>query len=69
MVRSIDYHTIKISKYFDNQLQPHVKEHSSYAKESAVFIRKSTAWKNFQQHPCNHQCTFSLYKYSKQVGN
>ena len=32
VVSSIDYHTAKISKYIDNQSQPHVKELKSYVK-------------------------------------
>ena len=40
VVSSIDCHTIKISKYIDNQLQPHVKELKSYVKDSTDFIRK-----------------------------
>ena len=39
VVSSIDCHTTKISKYIDNQLQPHVKELKSYVKDSD-FIRK-----------------------------
>ena len=40
VVSSIDCHTTKISKYIDNQLQPHVKELKSYVKDSTDFIRK-----------------------------
>ena len=40
VVGSIDCHTTKISKYVDNQLQPHVKELKSYFKDSTDFIRK-----------------------------
>ena len=40
VVRSIDCHTTKISKYIDNQLQPHVKELKSYVKDSTDFIWK-----------------------------
>ena len=40
MVSSINYHATKISKYIDNQLQPHVKELMSYVKDSTDFIRK-----------------------------
>ena len=40
VVSSIDCHTAKISKYIDNQLQPHVKELKSYVKDSTAFIRK-----------------------------
>ena len=40
MVSSINCHATKISKYIDNQLQPHVKELKSYVKDSTDFIRK-----------------------------
>ena len=40
VVSSIDCHTTKISKYIDNQLQPHVKELKSFVKDSTDFIRK-----------------------------
>ena len=40
VVSSIDYHATKISKYIDNQLQPHVKELKSCVKDSTDFIRK-----------------------------
>ena len=40
VVNSIDCHTTNISKYIDNQLQPHVKELKSYVKDSTDFIRK-----------------------------
>ena len=40
MVSSIDCHTAKISKYIDNQLQPHLKELKSYVKDSTDFIQK-----------------------------
>ena len=40
VVSSIDCHTTKISKYIDNQLQPHVKELKSYVKDSTDFMRK-----------------------------
>ena len=40
VVSSIDCNTTKISKYIDNQLQPHVKELKSYVKDSTDFIRK-----------------------------
>ena len=40
VVSSIDCHTTKISKYIDNQLQPHVKEFKSYVKDSTDFIWK-----------------------------
>ena len=48
VVSSIDYHTAKISKYIDNQLQPHVKELKSYVKDSTDFIRKINSMKKFQ---------------------
>ena len=41
VVSSIDYHTTKISKYINNQLQPHVKELKLYVKDSTDFIRKT----------------------------
>ena len=40
VVSSIDCYTKKISKYINNQLQPHVKELKSYVKHSTDFIRK-----------------------------
>ena len=40
VVNSVDCHTTKISKYIDNQLQPHVKELKSYVSDSTDFIRK-----------------------------
>ena len=40
VISSIDCHTTKISKYIDNQLQPHVKKLKSYVKNSTDFIRK-----------------------------
>ena len=41
VVSSIDCHTTKISKYINNQLQPHVKELKLYVKDSTDFIRKT----------------------------
>lgn len=40
VISSIDCHTTKISKYIDNQVQPHVKELISYVKDSTDFIWK-----------------------------
>ena len=37
---SLSLYIYKISKYIDNQLQPHVKELKSYVKDSTDFIRK-----------------------------
>ena len=40
VVSLIDCHTTKISKYINNQIQPHVKELKSYVKDTTDFIRK-----------------------------
>ena len=46
VVSSIDYNTTTISKYIDNQLQPHVKEFKSYIKHSTDFIPKIKSMEN-----------------------
>ena len=40
MVSSTDCYTTKISKYIDNQLQPHVKKFKSYVKDFTDFKQK-----------------------------
>ena len=40
VVSSTDCHTAKISKYIDNQLQPHVKRLKSYIKDFTDFKQK-----------------------------
>ena len=47
VVSTTDCHSTKISKYIDNQLQPHVKELKSYIKDSTNFIRKINNMEKF----------------------
>ena len=50
VISSINSHTTKISKYIDNQLQPHVKELKSYVKDSTDFIWKINSMKNIRDN-------------------
>ena len=46
VVSSIDCHTTKISKYIDNQLQPHLKELKPYVKDYRFHMENQQHGKN-----------------------
>ena len=72
VVSSTDCNTTKISRYIDNQLQPHVKEHMLYVKESTNFVWKINNMEKFPDNSifvtmdvCSLYTDIPIYKYSK----
>ena len=73
VVSSTDCSTTNISRYIDNQLPPHVKEHMLYVKESTDFIWKINSMEQFPDNSIfvtmDVRFLFTnipIYKYSKQ---
>ena len=63
----IDCHTTKISKYIDATCK---RTQVICQRLHKFYMENQQCGKSFwQRHPCNHRCTFPIYKYSKQRRN